>query len=64
MPVDMKIWRIEGEGVQAVPLGGMDFEERLETIIDKDPSITRFVSMLCSSAPSRMGPINTWPALG
>ena len=39
MAIDMAIWHLEGEQVQAVSLGGMDLEERLETVIDKTPSI-------------------------
>ena len=40
MSMNMGIWRVgEGEEVHAVSLGGMDLEGRLESIVEKDPSI-------------------------
>ena len=38
MPTGMKIWRIEGEKVQPLSLGGMDFESKLERVIENDPT--------------------------
>ena len=38
MSVGMKIWRIEGEKVQPLSLGGIDFENKLESVIENDPS--------------------------
>ena len=38
MPEGIKIWRIEGEKVEPLSLGGIDFENNLENVIENDPS--------------------------
>jgi hypothetical protein len=38
MPLELAVWRIDGE-LRAVAASGLDLEERLETLLDRDITI-------------------------
>lgn len=38
MPLELAVWRIDGE-LRAVAASGLDLEERIETLLDRDITI-------------------------
>jgi hypothetical protein len=46
MPIEVGIWRIDGDRVAPVPASSLDRESRLEDVLEEDPSILGLDSLL------------------
>jgi hypothetical protein len=66
MPIEMALWRLNGDDVIPVPSSGIDTEERLEVAIERDISILGLDRLLVigRQVPTRFGKVIDLLALG